>query len=132
MLDGGHITIGASDPKRATTIVPDGLLDLDCKGKKGLKEWIETKIYRLSDPPVRSFDVKEFSIAGGDLAVIEIRASDDAPHQDIERRLFYGRSGSHCYPLTTTQIKDILQRQKTRFGNWNCTHCYSLAASRPT
>jgi hypothetical protein len=61
---------------------------------------------------VRDFDVKEFILTAGNLAVIEIRPSDDAPHQDVERRLFYGRNGSLCYPLTTTQIKDILQRQK--------------------
>jgi hypothetical protein len=111
-FDGGNIIIGAKDPGSSTPIVPDGYLPLS-KGKQGLKEWLETKIYRLSDPPVRSFDVKEFSLAGGNLAVIEIRPSDDAPHQDIERRLFYGRNGSLCYPLSTTQIKDILQRQKT-------------------
>jgi predicted HTH transcriptional regulator len=77
-FDGGHIIIGARDPRSSTTIVLDD--DLPCnKGKQGLKEWLETKIYRLSDPPVRNFDVKEFSLAGGNLAVIEIRTSDDAP-----------------------------------------------------
>jgi hypothetical protein len=111
-FDGGHIIIGARDPRSSTTIVPNGDLVLS-KGKQGLKEWLETKIYGLSDPPVRNFDVKEFSLAGGNLAVIEIRPSDDAPHQDIERRLFYGKNGSLCYPLSTTQINDILQRQKT-------------------
>src|ERR1700722_15529701 len=83
-FDGGHIIVGATNPQLPKTIVPDGLLDLRSKGSQGLKEWLETKIYRLSDPPVRSFDVKEFSLAGGDLAVIEIRSSDDAPHQDNE------------------------------------------------
>jgi hypothetical protein len=111
-FDGGHIIIGARDPRSSTTIVPEGDLVLS-KGKQGLKEWLETKIYRLSDPPVRNFDVKEFSLAGGNLAVIEIRTSDYAPHQDIESKLFYGRNGSLCYPLGTTQIKDILQRAKT-------------------
>jgi Putative DNA-binding domain len=110
-FDGGHIIVGAKDPKQSTAIVPDGKLPL-AKGKQGLKEWLETKIYRLSDPPVRTFDVKEFSLAGGSLAVIEIRTSDEAPHQDVETHLFYGRNGSLCYPLTTRQIKDVLQRQK--------------------
>lgn len=111
-FDGGHIVVGARDPRAWLPIVPDGDLPRS-KGKQGLKEWLETKIYRLSDPPVRNFDVKEFSLAGGNLAVIEIRTSDDAPHQDIESKLFYGRNGSLCYPLSTMQIKDILQRQKT-------------------
>jgi hypothetical protein len=111
-FDGGHIIVGATNLQSSKTIVSDGLLDLRSKGRQGLKEWLETKIYRLSDPPVRSFDVKEFTLAGGNLAVIEIRPSDDAPHQDNETHLFYGRNGSLCYALSTTQIKDILQRQK--------------------
>ena len=111
-FDGGHIIIGAKDTQASTTIVPDGNLTLT-REKQGLKEWLEIKIHRLSDPPVRNFDVKVFSLTGGNLAVIEIKRSDYAPHQDIERKLFYGRNGSLCYPLSTTQIKDILQRQKT-------------------
>jgi hypothetical protein len=64
-FDGGHLIVGATNLQSSKTIVPDGLLDLRSKGKQGLKEWLETKIYRLSDPPVRSFDVKEFSLARG-------------------------------------------------------------------
>jgi hypothetical protein len=51
--------------------MPDGKLPLG-KGKQGLKEWLETKIYRLSDPPVRTFDVKEFSLAAGGLALLRL------------------------------------------------------------
>jgi hypothetical protein len=52
-------------------------------------------------------------MATGAIAVIEIRESDDAPHQDRETRCYYGRTGSKCTPLSHRQVMDIIQRHKS-------------------
>lgn len=109
--DGGHIILGVKDKRGNFKVEPDGLLDLGYKGD--LRSWLEDKIPTLSDPGVRSLDVKTFSMQTGSVAVVEIRESDVPPHQDIRTRLYYGRTGSKCTPLSNRQIMDIIQRRKS-------------------
>ena len=109
--DGGHIILGVKDKRGVFKSEPDGQLDLEYKGD--LRSWLEDKIPTLSDPSVRCLDVKTFSMQSGSVAVVEIRESDDAPHQDIKTRLYYGRTGSKCTRLSNRQIMDLIQRQKS-------------------
>jgi predicted HTH transcriptional regulator len=91
--DGEHIVLGVRD-KHAIKVEADGQLDL--LYKDGLRSWLEDIVPTLSDPGVRDLDVRRFEIATGSVAVIEIRESDDAPHQDEKTRRYYGRTGSKC------------------------------------
>jgi hypothetical protein len=109
--DGGHIILGVKDRRGVFKVEPDGLLDLGYKGD--LRSWLEDKIPTLSERGVRSLDVKTFSMQTGSVAVVEIRESDDAPHQDARTKQYYGRTGSKCTPLSHRQIIDIIQRRKS-------------------
>jgi Schlafen, AlbA_2 len=108
---GGHIIVGVKDKRGTFRVEPDGQLDLEYK--RDLKSWLEDIVPTLSDPGVRDLDVRTFQVATGAVAVVEIRESDDAPHQDRRTHLYYGRTGSKCKPLSHRQILDIIQRQKS-------------------
>jgi hypothetical protein len=107
--DGGHIILGAKES--SGTIEADGLLATK-RDINTLKDWLEDKVRTLTDPPLSDFDIRIFKTPAGYLAAIEVRPSEHAPHQNAENNVFYARSGSHCYPLGVSQIKDIWQRQK--------------------
>lgn len=108
--EGGHIILGVKDKRGILRVEPDG--DLDLKYKGDLKSWLEDKVPTLTDPAVRNLGVRTFPMASGAIAVIEIRESDEAPHQDRAARRYYGRTGSKCTPLSHRQIMDIIQRHK--------------------
>jgi hypothetical protein len=107
--DGGHIILGARESPG--TIEADGQLAAK-RDINSLKDWLEDTVRTLTDPPLSDFDVRIFETPAGPLAAIEVRPSEHAPHQNAENKIFYARSGSHCYPLGVSQIKDIWQRQK--------------------
>ncbi|NOY24437.1 MAG: ATP-binding protein [Oligoflexia bacterium] len=111
---GGRLVIGLDD---AGAI--DGGVPVDLKGG-GTRSWLEDVIPGLVSPTLRSFNV--FEVLGRDpgtaiqpgraVYVIEIPASEDAPHQAHDRR-YYLRIAGKSRPMGHIHIEDVLRRTRS-------------------
>lgn len=93
--DGGHIVISGAKPTNETPRVPIDHPETST-GKTPVGEWLEDRVRHLTDPPVSQPDVRVIDVAGGYVVALEIRPSNDAPHQVKKSGVFYGRAGSKC------------------------------------
>ena len=114
-FDGGYLILGMSDPKPSRPAEIDGGVSVAIKGNT--KQWLEHLIPTLIEPAVK-FDIclvtakNENSkiLPAHAVCVIHIYPSEHAPHQANDKK-FYGRGGTNLYPLSITQIKDIIGRK---------------------
>ncbi len=121
---GGRIFHGLDDDGRI-----DGGLPVDLKGG-GTRAWLEDVIPGTVDPPLRKFNVYEIPgprppsqrrsliRPGHAVYVIEIAASEDAPHQALDHR-YYLRIAGKSRPMGHVHVQDVLQR--TRHPKVNIT-----------
>ena len=112
---GGKLYIGLNDEGEI-----DGGVPVDLKGG-GTRSWLEDVIPGCVDPPLRRFNVFEVPHPerqartrikpGHAVYVIEIEASEDAPHQAFDYR-YYIRIAGKSRPMGNVHIKDVLQRTR--------------------
>ncbi len=110
---GGRLFLGLDD---------DGLIDggvpVDLKGG-GTRAWLEDVIPGCVDPVLKSFNVFEVLHGGEGSAihegcavyVLDLPASEDAPHQAMDRR-YYLRIAGKSRPMGHVHIQDVLQRTR--------------------
>ena len=111
---GGRLFIGLDDQGRI-----DGGVATDLKSG-GLRAWLEDVTPGAIDPPLTGFNVFEVrsdgsakSLIGEGRAVyiIEIPASDSAPHQAMDHR-YYLRIAGKSRPMGHVHIQDVLRRTR--------------------
>jgi len=114
---GGRIFLGLDDQGRI-----DGGLPVDLKGG-GTRAWLEDILTTSVDPPLRRFNVYEVRQAesvgrkrsrirsGCAVYVLDIGASEDAPHQAVDHR-YYLRIAGKSRPMGHVHIQDVLQRTR--------------------
>ncbi len=112
---GGRLFFGIDDDGRV-----DGGVPVDLKGG-GTRSWLEDVIPGCVDPPLRRFNVYEIPYPGAGLAtrihpgcgvyVVEIPASEDAPHQSLDYR-YYLRIAGKSRPMGNVHIQDVVQRTR--------------------
>lgn len=108
---GGRICIGLDDLG-----IIDGGVPVDLK-KGGTRSWLEDVTPGLVDPPLASFNVHEVlaTDAGSRIApghavyVVEVPASDAAPHQAMDHR-YYLRIAGKSRPMGHVHVQDVLRR----------------------
>jgi hypothetical protein len=113
---GGRLFIGLDDRGRV-----DGGVRVDLKGG-GVRAWLEDVIPGCVEPPLRTFNVFEVPHPGPDtptrlrpghaVYVVEIPASDDAPHQAQDYR-YYLRIAGKSRPMGHVHIDDVSRRTRT-------------------
>lgn len=110
---GGRVFLGIDDRGRI-----DGGVPTDLKGG-GTRAWLEDILPTLADPPVARFNVYEVRAKsegsaiepGCAVYVLDIPASDLAPHQAIDHR-YYLRIAGKSRPMGHVHIQDILRRTR--------------------
>jgi hypothetical protein len=110
--EGGHIVISGAKPTREIPAVPIKNLETNV-GKTPLGEWLEDRVRHLVDPPLPQLDVRVIGVEAGRVVALEIRPSDEAPHQVKKTGVFFGRAGSKCFRLNRRQVEDVFQRRKS-------------------
>jgi len=112
---GGRIFLGLDDDG-----VVDGGVPMELKGG-GTRAWLEDIIPGSVDPPLRNFNVFEVPWPGPGVStrlregcaiyVLEIPASDEAPHQAVDHR-YYLRIAGKSRPMGHVHIQDVLRRTR--------------------
>ena len=111
---GGRLFLGLDDSGQ-----PDGGVPVNLKGG-GTRAWLEDVIPGAVDPPLKSFNVFEVRGTGARgsriqadhaVYVIDIAASDDAPHQANDHR-YYLRIAGKSRPMGHVHILDVLRRTR--------------------
>lgn len=108
---GGRIVIGVDDEGRV-----DGGARTDLKSG-GTRSWLEDICPGLVDPPLATFNVHEVVAEregsriglGRAVYVIELPASDAAPHQALDHR-YYLRIAGKSRPMGHVHLQDVLRR----------------------
>ncbi len=109
---GGRLVIGLDDMGRI-----DGGVRTDLKGG-GLRAWLEDVTPGAVDPPLTGFNVFEVRSDGSSRSligegrgvyVVEIPASDRAPHQAMDHR-YYLRIAGKSRPMGHLHVQDVLRR----------------------
>lgn len=111
---GGAVIFGVRDDGS----VDSGGVTRIFKGRTTVKAWLEDVIPQLTEPPVVQFGVREIDATAGNrtihqgkqLVVVEVTASERAPHQSSIDRKYYGRLGGKSQPLSHQMIEDIRNR----------------------
>ena len=109
---GGRVYLGIDDDGRI-----DGGVPVTVRG--GTRAWLEDLVTLSVDPPVRQCNVFEVGPEGEDSAirrgravyVIDIPASDDAPHQSKDHR-YYLRIAGKSRPMGHVHVQDVLRRTR--------------------
>lgn len=110
---GGRIFLGVDDDG-----VPDEGVPVDLK-PGGTRSWLEDIIPQLVSPPLARFNVHEVR-GGGDgvrtraghaVYVIEVPASEEAPHQALDHR-YYLRIAGKSRPMGHVHVQDVLRRTR--------------------
>ncbi len=109
---GGQLFIGVDDNGHI-----DGGVRTDLK-PCGTRSWLEDVLPGTIDPPLSKFNVFEVTGGPGSLIlpehavyVIDIAASEDAPHQALDYR-YYLRIAGKSRPMGNVHIQDVLQRTR--------------------
>lgn len=110
---GGRLFIGIDDSGEI-----DGGVPVDLKGG-GTRSWLEDVVPGAVDPKLKKFNVYEVRGEGTDSAIlpghavyiIEIDASEDAPHQAYDHR-YYLRIAGKSRPMGHIHIEDVLRRTR--------------------
>ncbi len=109
---GGRIFVGLNDNG-----APDGGVPVNIK-PGGTRSWLEDLVHQMVDPPLHRFNVFEVrgdgqvNIAQGHAVyVIEIPASEDAPHQARDHR-YYLRIAGKSRPMGHIHLQDIQRRTR--------------------
>lgn len=108
---GGRLFIGLDDNGRIDGGVPTALK------RGGVRSWLEDVIPGLVDPVLPSFNVYEIQPdtvgsrirPGCAVYVVEVHASDLAPHQAADYR-YYLRIAGKSRPMGNVHIQDVLHR----------------------
>lgn len=116
---GGTLVYGFTDPKDLSArMIDDGGVPINLKGRN-TKEWLEDVIPNLVDHPIRQFNVYALTKSaqnpsvhsGRCVILIEIKDSDDAPHQARDNK-YYARVGGKSRPVGHRFITDIFNRRR--------------------
>lgn len=110
---GGRVFLGLDDEGRI-----DGGVPVDLK-RGGTRSWLEDIIAGLVDPPLAAFNVHEVRaeqpgspiLPGHAVYVIEVAASDMAPHQSMDHR-YYLRIAGKSRPMGHVHLQDVLGRTR--------------------
>lgn len=112
---GGRLFLGLDDEGRI-----DGGVPVDLKGG-GTRSWLEDVIPGSVSPSLKNFNVYEVLsrtdgqpsaiLAGHAVYVIEITASEDAPHQAHDHR-YYLRIAGKSRPMGHIHVEDVLRRTR--------------------
>ena len=110
---GGRLFIGIDDDGHI-----DGGVPVDLKGG-GTRSWLEDVIPHAVAPTLRRFNVFEVRgkvadsaiLPGHAVYVIEIKASEDAPHQAHDHR-YYLRIAGKSRPMGHIHVEDVLRRTR--------------------
>jgi hypothetical protein len=109
---GGRIFLGVDD-----TGTPDEGVPVDLK-PGGTRSWLEDVIPHLVSPPLARFNVHEVRGDGRTrvhpdraVYVIEVPASEEAPHQALDHR-YYLRIAGKSRPMGHVHVQDILRRTR--------------------
>jgi predicted HTH transcriptional regulator len=113
---GGQIIYGVAN----NGTVDNGGVPLSLKGRQSTKEWLEEVIPKLTDFEIIDFNVYPIEpkqsgsaiAAGKAIFVIDVPASDRAPHQSKRDLKYYVRLGGKSQPASHRLIEDIRNRQK--------------------
>jgi hypothetical protein len=116
---GGVIVYGIKNPTSGMPREIDDIGGVSLSLKNGVKEWLEDAITTIVDPMLARFNV--YTLEGGKsgsaiasgraLVIIEIPASESAPHQANDN-VYYGRVAGKSRPLSHRFVLDILNRPK--------------------
>lgn len=109
---GGRVYIGIDDHGQIDGGVPIGL-------KSGTRAWLEDLVPHSVDPPLRRCNVFEVGHEGPDSAirpghavyVVDLPASEDAPHQSKDHR-YYLRIAGKSRPMGHVHVQDVLRRTR--------------------
>lgn len=110
---GGRLILGMEDDGRL-----DAGIATDLK-RGGTRSWLEDVIPGCVEPALRSFNVYEVPGpgprgrpgAGRAVYVIDLPASEDAPHQALDQR-YYARIGGKSRPMGNAAIQEIVGRTR--------------------
>lgn len=113
---GGQIIYGVAN----NGTVDAGGVALSVKGRHSTKEWLEDVIPKLTEFEIVGFNVYEIGpsagsskISGGKaIFVVDVPASDRAPHQSKRDLKYYIRLAGKSHPAPHRMIEDIRNRQK--------------------
>lgn len=107
---GGRVFIGLDD---------NGLIDggVPASLKGGTRAWLEDLVPHSVDPPLRRCNVFEVGAEGPDsrigagraVYVLDLPASEDAPHQSKDHR-YYLRIAGKSRPMGHVHVQDVLRR----------------------
>ena len=110
---GGRLFIGIDDNGN-----PDGGVPIDLKSG-GTRSWLEDVVHQLVDPRLGRFNVFEVTgessdgiLPGRAIYVLEIPASEDAPHQARDHR-YYLRIAGKSRPMGHIHLQDIQRRTRS-------------------
>lgn len=109
---GGRVFLGIDDDGHVDGGIPSSL-------KGGTRAWLEDLVPQAVDPPLRSCNVFEVPGAleasricdGCAVYVIDIPASEDAPHQSKDNR-YYLRIAGKSRPMGHLHVQDVLRRTR--------------------
>ena len=110
---GGRLFLGLDDDGRI-----DGGVRTDLRGG-GTRAWLEDIVPTSVDPPLQRCNVFEVGPSGPEsriqpghaVYVIELPASDEAPHQAKDHR-YYLRIAGKSRPMGHVHVQDILRRSR--------------------
>jgi hypothetical protein len=110
---GGRLFLGLDDDGRV-----DGGVRTDLKGG-GTRAWLEDVVPQSVDPPLRRCNVFEVRGERADspiqpghaVYVVDLPASDDAPHQAKDHR-YYLRIAGKSRPMGHVHLQDVLRRSR--------------------
>ncbi len=109
---GGTLFIGIDDRGQI-----DGGVQIDMK-HGGMRSWLEDVTPGAVDPPLGTFNVFEVTGDSGRIGpgravyVVEIPASEQAPHQAMDHR-YYLRIAGKSRPMSHLHVRDVLRRTMT-------------------
>lgn len=119
---GGYLILGMHELSDRWQIVEGGIPLTGLFGKQDTREWLEHKLPNLVDKRLTDFDVyviirpsgrEDSNIDHGKgVFVIDVRSSDDAPHQAAADHRYYSRSASDSFPMNHQQVMDVFNRQR--------------------
>ena len=109
---GGRILVGLDDHGRIDGGVPRGL-------RSGCRAWLEDLVPNAVEPPLRSCNVFEVVSEGPESSirpgcavyVLDIAASEQAPHQSKDNR-YYLRIAGKSRPMGNVHVHDVLRRTR--------------------
>lgn len=111
---GGRLFLGLDDEGQA-----DGGVPVDLKGG-GTRAWLEDIVPTCVSPPLRRcnvFEIRSDTVDDSRIApqhavyVIELPASEDAPHQAKDHR-YYLRIAGKSRPMGHVHVQDVLRRTR--------------------